>query len=371
MSKTRTIIILAIATSLASSVAFAEPKYGPQSKVEAAKLVAVATSDADLHERVEALRKLSVIGGPEIVPQLAPLLADAKLSHMTRYALEPIPDPSVDDAFRAALSKLTGDQLVGVINSIGVRRDAKAVPALVKLLNGSDEAVACAAAGSLGRIATEPAAKALAAARSSFKAGAIRRAVIDASLDIASQRIAAGQADQAVAIYRELHSPAWPRYARLAGLVGLIDAQPDHAADLIIASLGDKDAVVRATALARTATLKGKGVTARLAEQLAKCPAESKPLLIAALADRGDKAALSALLAACANMTRTSDGPPSTRSERSATHPASPCSSGPLTIPTHPSPRPRPTACESSPATASTAPSSMPWRPPRQPVVSR
>ena len=46
---------------------------------------------------------------------------------MARYALEPIPDPSVDDALRDALGKLKGRLLVGVIGSLGVRRDAKAV----------------------------------------------------------------------------------------------------------------------------------------------------------------------------------------------------------------------------------------------------
>ena len=46
---------------------------------------------------------------------------------MARYALETIPDPSVDDALRDALGKLKGRPLLGVIGSLGVRRDAKAV----------------------------------------------------------------------------------------------------------------------------------------------------------------------------------------------------------------------------------------------------
>ena len=66
----------------------------------------------------------------EAVPTLAALLGDEKLSHMARYALEAIPDPSVDDALRDALGKLQGRPRLGVIGSLGVRRDAKAVDAL-------------------------------------------------------------------------------------------------------------------------------------------------------------------------------------------------------------------------------------------------
>ena len=70
------------------------------------------------------------------MPALAALLGDEKLAHMARYALEPIPDPAVDAALRDALGKLKGRPLVGVIGSIGVRRDAKAVERLCRPAQG-------------------------------------------------------------------------------------------------------------------------------------------------------------------------------------------------------------------------------------------
>jgi HEAT repeat protein len=83
------------------------------------------------------------IGTKQAVPALAALLADPKLAHYARYGLEPIPDPSVDKALRDALGKIKGRPLVGVINSIGQRKDAE---------------VADAAAAALGRISGTPAA---------------------------------------------------------------------------------------------------------------------------------------------------------------------------------------------------------------------
>ena len=47
---------------------------------------------------------------------------------MARYALERIPAAAAAAALRDALPKLTGTLKVGVIGSLGVRRDAASVP---------------------------------------------------------------------------------------------------------------------------------------------------------------------------------------------------------------------------------------------------
>ena len=83
----------------------------------------------DREAKEESCRALAQIGTKDAVPALAALLGSEELSHMARYALEPIPDPSVDEALRAALGQLKGRLLAGVLQSIGVRRDAAAVEA--------------------------------------------------------------------------------------------------------------------------------------------------------------------------------------------------------------------------------------------------
>ena len=99
-------------------------------------------SDATQQEKAAACRQLARVATKEAVPTLAALLGDEKLSHMARYALETIRDPSVDDALRDAMGKLKGRPLLGVIGSLGVRRDAKAVDAMAKLLDDPDADVA-------------------------------------------------------------------------------------------------------------------------------------------------------------------------------------------------------------------------------------
>ncbi|MGC9326171.1 MAG: HEAT repeat domain-containing protein [Candidatus Hinthialibacter sp.] len=127
-----------------------------------AQLLGVLKSNASsLKEKCDACRELQTIAGKDSIETLAGLLSQEKLAHMARYAMETISDPGVDDAFRAALDKLTGLRLVGVIGSIGVRRDAKAIKPLAKLLSSTDKDVAQAAARALGSIGSLESAEAI------------------------------------------------------------------------------------------------------------------------------------------------------------------------------------------------------------------
>ncbi len=171
------------------------------------KLAGVLTSSADHKTKADACRELAVAGTAEAVPALAGLLGDEKLCHMARYGLEPIPDASVDEALRAALTKLKGRPLVGVAGSLGVRRDAKATGALGKLLGDSDPDVVRAAAGSLGRIATAEAAAALKAGLAAA-AAAVCEGVADGCLSCAERLLAAGKKAEALALYETVAGKA-------------------------------------------------------------------------------------------------------------------------------------------------------------------
>lgn len=169
---------------------------GSQCNCEQA-LVGALVSKKDV---MDACRKLSVAGTKNAVAPLAALLADPELNHMARYALEPIPDPSVDDALRDALGKLQGLPLAGVAASIGVRRDPKAIEPLAKLLQNSDAHVAQIAARSLGTIGTIECAKAIQDAMANAPA-ANKLAFCDGLFRCAESLRAQGFKDLALGIY--------------------------------------------------------------------------------------------------------------------------------------------------------------------------
>ncbi len=177
------------------------------------ELLAVLKSSASEKDKADACLELSRIGTKDSVAPLAALLGDEKLAHMARYALEPIPGPAVDDALRDALGKLKGRLLVGVIGSIGVRRDIKAVDPLCKRLDDQDGDVVQAAARALGSLATTAAVKSLEDALAGTPA-VNQQAFYEGLFRCAEALTARGQPTAALAIYDRLNQSPAPRQVR-------------------------------------------------------------------------------------------------------------------------------------------------------------
>jgi hypothetical protein len=165
-------------------------------------------------------RKLMFIGTAASVPTLAELLPQAENSHMARYALERIPAREAAAALRDALPKLSGKLKIGVIGSLGVRKDRASVPALAALLTDSDPAIVRAAALALGDIGTRKAAEALATAKPSGVEA--KRATADASLECAETLLSRGRKALALAVYKQLAKPDQPKHVRLAATRGML-----------------------------------------------------------------------------------------------------------------------------------------------------
>ncbi len=172
-------------------------------------------------QKAKACQRLGELGAKEAVPALSALLSHERLSTYARHGLEPIADPSADDALRGSLTKLKGDLLIGVINSIAKRRDAEAGPALAKMIYAADPEVARAAASALGHIGGASSAKTLHTALEKTD-GMKRMTVADAILVCTERLLASGSRDQALAIYASLSSTNVPKPARLAAMAAII-----------------------------------------------------------------------------------------------------------------------------------------------------
>jgi HEAT repeat protein len=299
MSKSKIYIILIIALLGVGAVrSFAQTV---PARADEAKLIAVIQSeDASLKEKVDACRGLSYIGTKNAIPALASLLGDEKLSHMARYGLEPIPDPAVDEAFRDALDEVKGMPLVGVIGSIGVRRDAKAVPALAKLLKDSDPTVSRAAARALGSIGNSAAAAAL-QARLGYASEQDRLNVCEGLFRCAERFAAEDQAQQAIAIYDQLRKLDGPHQVRGGALRGAILARGDDGVELLREHLTSDDYVLFSAACQTALEMPGEEVTRALTGAVKQLPADNQILVIWTLGKRGDPAALPTLTSLAKN----------------------------------------------------------------------
>lgn len=189
-------------------------------KLDAAKLVAMLKDPAStVFQKAKACHQLAVKGGKDAVPALAALLSHPELSNYARFGLEPNPDPSADAALRAALGKVNGKLLAGVVTSLGVRKDAGSAAALSKLLSHDDTEVAGAAAAALARISGPTAAKALKDAVANGRADF--RPVVARACLICADTLMASNKTLAMDLYQFLSEPAQPKSVRLSAIRAL------------------------------------------------------------------------------------------------------------------------------------------------------
>jgi len=264
---------------------------------EQAQLIAVVQSESPAAEKVKACKRLASIGDASSIPALAPLLTDEQLSHPARLALEAIPDPAAGAALVEALPKVQQRLLIGVINSLGARREAAAATELARIAAGGDPQAAAAAATALGKIGTPEAADALTKLLPDAPAE-VRAAVAGGCLASAESLIDNGQRDRAAAIYDLVRQSDLPMHIRMAGLRGAILAREASGADLLAAAAQSADAAEFAVALEVSRQVKGAEPVAKLLAVLPSLSPDRQALVIAALGDRHEAAARPAVLAA-------------------------------------------------------------------------
>jgi HEAT repeat protein len=254
-------------------------------------------SDASYAAKDFVCRELSVVGTEASVPVLASMLTDEKVSDIARYALERIPGAAVDDALRNALSKAKGNTKVGIINTLGVRGDKKAVGALAGLIADANETVAVAAVSALGRIDDKSATDAIAKAKDKVK-GVVRARVLDAYLQCADRLSAKGQKDAASAIYKQLYAAGEPMPVRIAAARGMIITAGDKTGDVVVEMLKSGDKQIQTAAIATLKDVGKTDVTKAAAGEMPNLGAAQQVQLISALAECGNVVAMPAVQAA-------------------------------------------------------------------------
>ncbi len=237
-------------------------------------------------------KQLRMLGTEAHAPTLVKMLDDPKTAEMARQTLEAIPGDASLQALRNALGKLKGTARMGVVNSLGVRRDETSVPPITKLARSEDAALANAALEALGRIATPQAAEALEQLAPHAPDPVRKRE----ALLLCAQRLAAdGHRDAAARIYRGMLDDQFPVSADMGMLAGLVAADPEGGAELLLTAIRSADERAARQAAQLTHRIPGRELTARLAALLQHLPPPRHTLVVDVLAERGDPAAASAV----------------------------------------------------------------------------
>ena len=176
--------------------------------------------------------------------------------------------------------------MIGVINSIGVRRDAAAVDSLKIRLLDKDSDVASAAAVALGRIGNSNSALFLTELLGTAPAN-VRSAVAEGLVVCAARFHSEGKNADAIKIYDNVRTADVPKQRVLEATRGAILARNLDGIPLLLEQLRAPDKALFQIGLSTARELKGREVDQALAAELDKAAPERAALIIYAMADRG------------------------------------------------------------------------------------
>ncbi len=284
--------LLTIAVASAATAGTAAMTNSPAEKER--QLIAVLNSKAPPSEKALACKKLTIYGTKAAVPALARLLSDEQLASWARIPLEAIPGSAPDAALRKAMGQLQGKLLVGVINSIGFRRDPRAVKELARHLAGNDTETASAAAAAMGRIGGETVAKTLQAALINAPAE-VRSAVAQACIICAETFTSQGKTSEAFKLYAAVRQAHVPKQMMLEATHGAILAQNAYGLPLLVEQLRSPDPAFFSLGLHTARELAGSDVTRALVNEMKGANSDRQGLLVMAIADRKDSDARAAV----------------------------------------------------------------------------
>jgi HEAT repeat protein len=270
-------------TAVEKEISNARPdQYAP---IEAKLIAVLETPGATLPGKQFACQMLRIVGSARCVPAVAGLLSDTRLSHVARQVLLGMADAAVDQALQDALGKTEGSLRIGIINTLGDRRGRSCLKALAPLVDSGDKATAPAALNAIGKIGGTEAADLLEGAKIT---GPLKDAWARAVLQCASSVAVAGEPDRAEKMYRALLEGDAPMPVRAGAFAALARMQKEQAVPLIIKTLSSSEAMLRQAAAGAVISVPGNASTRAFAKELPGCAAETKVVLLGALASRGD-----------------------------------------------------------------------------------
>jgi HEAT repeat protein len=240
-------------------------------------------------------RELDVIGTAKCVPALAAFLTDEAAGDTALHTLETIPGPEALEALHQALAKAPDAEKGRYITALGRRGSSASVARLRSYLEGGDPALAAAAAGALAQIGGAGCGLVLNAADAAPES--MREDIYNAALRCAGNLLAAGNTEEAAAIYEKFFTAVRPPHIRIAALGGLVKAEPETAGDRVLVALNDPEPLLSRAALEHVRLLPADLVETSFGKRLDPEGGPETIRLIHALADRESGAPVEALIA--------------------------------------------------------------------------
>ncbi|MBN1817911.1 MAG: HEAT repeat domain-containing protein [Sedimentisphaerales bacterium] len=246
------------------------------------------SEQATLSAKRFACHQLWMIGSEKSVPVLGEMLKHADTCEMACYALRSNPSHQTDTVLRDALSLVSPEDKIRIVNLLGERRSRDSFPLLVDLARGKDTQTGQAAMAALGKLGTMSAAEFLKQARQNAKAQA-KDEITQAYLQCAQRLLEGGQKNEAIAIYKEVLPPPEPLWVRQAAVMGILQSGGESIPEEIIQVIRGDNARLRAAAISGLHAMPGRLVTLQMLTGLDSLSSPDQVLLIEVLTLREPK----------------------------------------------------------------------------------
>jgi len=246
------------------------------------RLIEILDNPASTYEAKQFVcRMLRRIGPERTLPHLARMLLDPELTDDARFAMQGHRSPEIDRVLRESLSQLEGQSLIGVIGTIGQRRDRAAVAHLVNFVNQPDIRLTRACVTSLGRIGGPEAQEALFSLDLPPELEPLRQ---DALLRCADNLVSEGAHSEAREMYRQMTTDAFPVPVRIAAWRGLARSQGADAAPSFLVMLRHENERIQQAGARFMIEMKATADLMPVAEEINSLPENARALVITALA---------------------------------------------------------------------------------------
>ena len=269
------------------------PSSSVRNQLEAG-LVQLLSPGSTYEAQEFACTQLGIIGSKTALPALSHLLKSDQTAGIACLALTTYPAGKADEILRAAVPTASGIARIQIINTIGDRRDSRAVKLLAPLTSDADLSVARAAIVALGKIADQAAWQAIVALPKDAQPD-LQPAITEATLRSAEARAAARDAKAAKALYEGLLAPSQPTYVRRAAIDALLRLDKAQAQQRMLEVLHGSDAALKPVAIANVRALPSGNASAVFAAELPNLTELEQVWMIDSLAARADKTACTAI----------------------------------------------------------------------------
>ncbi len=256
----------------------------------------------DIFKKNLACKRLAIVGSDAAVPALAAMLSDDLLNLNARTALEVIPGGTVDRALIDSLSTLNGISLIGVIDTLAMRKVDDATAPLADLLaKTEDNDVKKAIFNAWGYIASDESIDLLLGELSKERDSdyKVNAALADGLIRAASKLDSEGKTAKAAELCGAVSEAELPQFNKNGALYNQLLYLRADAADKLVAILtngDDNDFEVALKTVREFSAEDSEPIVNKLLDICQNLPSERQALLIAALGDRTDNVSQNLLL---------------------------------------------------------------------------